>query len=159
VQQWAKTRGIGAAKAARIAAAFELSRRLTTDDVPEPPPFELHEIGTNLVRTCSGYRQERLGALFLDAGRRVLNQREIFRGTLNKALVSTRDIICYALQDDATGVVLYHNHPSGRVTPSEEDQSFTTKMKESLALCDIELVDHIIVGSAGFYSMQVKGLI
>jgi len=159
VQQLAKTRGMGAAKAARIAAAFELSRRLTTEEVPEPPPFELHEIGMKLIQTCARYRQERLGALFLDSCRRVLKQREIFRGTLNKALVSTREIIRFALEDDALGVVLYHNHPSGRATPSDEDQSFTTKMKDSLALVDIELIDHIIVGSTSFYSMHTKGLI
>jgi DNA repair protein RadC len=158
VQQVAKTRGMGAAKAARIFAAFELSRRLTSKEIPELPLYELHEVGAKLVQTSSRHRQERLGALFLDSRRGILKQREIFRGTLNKALVSTREIIRYALEDDAAAIVLYHNHPSGNCTPSLEDRSFTTKMKESLALLDIELVDHLIVGSNAFYSMHTKGL-
>ena len=156
-----KTRGIGMAKASRIAAAFEMSRRLaceTFPEEPEPPPYELEDFGTTLVRTMGGHPQERLGAALLDAHRRILDQREIFTGTIANALVSTRDLVVFAITTHAsTGVVLYHNHPSGIAQPSAEDVDFTAKIKHSLWLVDIELVDHIIVGKHSFTSLKTRG--
>jgi len=153
------TRGIGTAKASRIAAAFEMSRRLACEAFPDdPPPFELEEFGTHLVRTMGGYPQERLGAVVLDAHHRLLDQREIFTGTIANALVSTRDLVVFAITTHAsTGVVLYHNHPSGIAQPSKEDIDFTAKIKHSLWLVDIELVDHIIVGKHSFTSLKTRG--
>jgi DNA repair protein RadC len=153
------TIGIGTAKAARLAAAFELARRIAGSKRVDPPPFELHELATKLVRRCGDYTQERLGAWFLDGRHRIMKQREIFVGTINNALVSTNDIVRYALLDRAAAIVVYHNHPSGNFSPSPEDTTFTTKLKESLDLVDVELVDHLIIGKHGFFSMKQKGLI
>ena len=157
-----KTRGIGMAKATRIAAAFEMTRRLaceTFPEEPEPPPYELEEFGTNLVRTLGGHRQERLGAAVLDAHHRILDQREIFTGTIANALVSTRDLAEFAILTRASiGVVLYHNHPSGMAQPSEEDIDFTKKIKQSLWYFDLELIDHIIVGKHSFTSLKMRGV-
>lgn len=157
-----KTCGVGLAKATRIAAAFELSRRLaceTFPEEPEPPPYELEDFGTHLVRTLGGDRQERLGAVLLDAHHRIVDQREIFKGTIANALVSTRDLVVFSiLAHSSVGVVLYHNHPSGMATPSEEDIEFTKKIKQSLWYVDIELVDHIIVGKHSFTSLKTRGV-
>jgi DNA repair protein RadC len=151
--------GIGPAKVARIAAAFEISRRLH-DNVPEePPPYEASALGRALVTTYSRVRQERLGATFLDARHRILRQREIYIGTIKSALVSTRDIITDALLNDATSVVVWHNHPSGNPQPSDEDEAFTRKLRESLGHCDIELIDHLIIGAHGYYSMRHRGML
>lgn len=156
LQQYA---GVGPAKIARIAAAFEISRRIV-DGVPdEPPAFEPAVLGRALVASYARIRQERLGAAFLDSRHRILRQREIYVGTINNALVSTRDIIVDALMNDATAVVVYHNHPSGSPAPSEDDITFTDKLKYSLSTCDIELVDHLIVGRHGYYSLKEKGLL
>jgi len=73
--------------------------------------------------------------------------------------VSTRDVIRHALEENATAVVLYHNHPSGDPSPSAEDLMFTRKMAESLRLCDIDLADHIVIGANRFYSMRQRGQI
>jgi DNA repair protein RadC len=157
-----KTCGVGLAKATRIAAAFEMSRRLaceTFPEEPEPPPYELEDFGTMLVRTMGGHRQERLGALLLDAHHRIVDQREIFTGTIANALVSTRDLVVFSVMShSAIGVVLYHNHPSGMAQPSEEDIDFTKKIKQSLWYVDIELVDHIIVGKHSFTSLKTRGV-
>ena len=111
--------------------------------------------GTNLVRTMGGHRQERLGAAVLDSHHRILDQREIFIGTINNALVSTRDIVGFAILTTRVGVVLYHNHPSGDRAAEQEDIDFTRKIKQSLAAAvDIELVDHIIDRQAPFTSMK-----
>lgn len=151
--------GIGPAKAARIAAAFEISRRLESEEPEEPPSFDATVLGRALVSQCAQYRQERLGAAFLDSRHRILQQREIFIGTINNALVSTRDIIRITLLESAAAVVVYHNHPSGDSTPSDEDETFTKKLKHSLSYIDTELVDHLVIGAHRYTSMKERGML
>lgn len=158
VRTLAHTHGVGLAKAARIAAAFDLSRRLAADRA-KPQPFDVDAAGAALVRSHARRMQEHLGAFFLDSRHRVLHQCDIFVGTVNSALVSTRDIIRIALDENAVAVVLFHNHPSGNPTPSAEDLMFTRKVKESLRLVDIEMLDHLIIGATSFCSMRQKGQI
>lgn len=157
VQYLEKIPGVGPAKAARIAAAFEMSRRSISGQPEEPPAFDRDVLGRALVGRYGHQTQERLGAVFLDSRQRILRQREIYVGTINSALVSTRDIISLALLHNATGLVVFHNHPSGNPTPSAEDLTFTRKLEQSLTLVDIDLVDHVIVGSHRYYSMRERG--
>ena len=157
--QLSKTPGIGEAKASRIFAAFEIARRLTVAEADRQPSYDADAFGRALVTTSSHHVQERLGAAFLDSRNRILRQREIYVGTINHATVSTRDVIRYALDENATAVVLYHNHPSGDPSPSAEDLMFTRKMAESLRLCDIDLADHIVIGANRYYSMRQRGQI
>ena len=154
-----KFAGVGPAKIARISAAFEISRRMLNGVPDEPPAYDLAMLGRLLVGSFARVRQERLGATFLDARRRVLKQREIYIGTINTALVSTREIITEALMGNAAAVVIWHNHPSGSPAPSDDDIAFTKKLKYSLSTCDIELVDHLIIGAHGYYSMFERGLL
>jgi DNA repair protein RadC len=149
--------GIGPAKIARIAAAFEISRRVITGEPDEPPAYDAAVLGRSLISTLAHQRQERLGALFLDSRHRILKQREIYVGTMNNALVSTREIIEYALTHYATAIVAYHNHPSGNPAASDDDITFTRKLRESLALIDIDLVDHLIIGAHRYHSMKLRG--
>jgi DNA repair protein RadC len=153
----ARMAGIGPAKASRIAAAFEVARRLSAAEPDSLPTFEPDVFGRALITEYAHHVQERLGAAFLDSRQRLLRQREIYVGTINHAAVSTRDVIRYALAENACAVVLYHNHPSGDPAPSAEDLYFTRKMIESLRLCDIDLADHIIIGAHRFYSMRQRG--
>jgi DNA repair protein RadC len=153
----ARQRGVGSAKGARIAAAFEISRRLASRAPGPFPRFEAEEFGAVLVRTVAHQKQERLGAAFLDSRNGIRRQREIFVGTVNSAMVSTRDIVRYALEENAVGVVLYHNHPSGNAQPSAEDVVFTRKAREALKLVDIDLADHLVIGAQTFWSMRMKG--
>ncbi len=155
--QLAKSPGIGPAKASRIVAAFEIARRLTVAEADLQPSYDAEAFGRALVTASSHHVQERLGAAFLDSRQRILRQREIYVGTINHAAVSTRDIIRHALDENATAVVLYHNHPSGDPSPSAEDLMFTRKVVESLRLCDIDLMDHIVIGANRFYSMRQRG--
>jgi len=152
-----KIAGIGPAKIARIMAAFEMSRRIASGEPEEPPPFDARVLGAKLVTAYGHHTQERLGAAILDSRARIIGQREIFIGTINNAFVSTRDIVKFALLEHAKSIVIYHNHPSGDPTPSDEDFSFTGKLKHSLNLVDLELTDHIIIGAHRFYSMAAKG--
>jgi len=150
--------GIGPAKIARIMAAFEMSRRIASGEPEEPPAFDARVFGAKLVSAYGHHTQERLGAAVLDSRARIIAQREIFVGTINNALVSTRDIVKFAIleRERAKAIVIYHNHPSGDPTPSDEDLTFTGKLKHSLSLVDLELADHIIIGAHRFYSMAAK---
>ena len=153
----ARLTGVGPAKASRIAAAFEVARRLSASEPDSLPAFDADIFGRALVTSYAHHVQERLGAAFLDSRQRVLKQREIYVGTINHAAVSTRDVIRYALEENASAIVLYHNHPSGDPSPSAEDLMFTRKMAEALHLCDIDLTDHIVIGANRFYSMRQRG--
>ena len=153
----AKVKGVGLAKAARIAAVFEISGRLASEQPEDPPDFDATVFGRKLVSGYSHHTQERLGVVFLDSRQRIRGQREIYVGTIETALVSTRDIVRFTLAEAATGIVVYHNHPSGDPTPSDDDLAFTAKLKQSMAMVDIEIVDHLIIGAHRFHSMKQRG--
>ena len=149
--------GVGPAKAARIVAAVELARRLVSGEPEALPEFDPQVFGSKLVAGSARHTQERLGAAFLNTRRGILSQREIYVGTINSAFVATRDIVRLALIENAVGVVVYHNHPSGNPQPSEEDLVYTQKLKHALRLVELQLVDHIITGAQRFYSLAEKG--
>jgi DNA repair protein RadC len=151
--------GIGPAKAARLLALFEFARRFQSGEPEQPAEYDQHVLGRSLIKHYARHTQERLGAVALDSRHRIVRQKEIFVGTTNSALVSTGDIIKFALLENATALVLYHNHPSGNPAPSAEDESFTRKLKYSLSTADIELLDHLIIGSHGYFSMKERGLL
>lgn len=88
---------------------------------------------------------EAFWALFLDAQNRLLEARELFRGTLTQTAVHPREVVRAALAVNAAGVVLSHNHPSGCTEPSRADEALTQELRRCLALVDVELLDHFIV--------------
>jgi len=156
-ERLAQAGGVGPAKATRIVAAFELARRLASTE--EPIRYDDEAFGRSLISRYGHEPQEHLGALFLDSRQRVLRQRELYVGTVSRALVSTRDVIRYALEANAIGVVLFHNHPSGDPSPSAEDLTFTRRVQQSLQLVELELIDHLVIGANRYCSMRGKGLL
>jgi len=156
--QLTRYRGMGTAKAARVAAAFELARRAAAEKPIEHPLFDIDLTGAALVRANARLQQERLGAYLLDARGKILVKREIFVGTVNSVMISTRDIIRTAVEENAVAMALYHNHPSGDPTPSNNDLEFTQRLNSALGLADIELVDHLITGRHSYLSMKRKGM-
>lgn len=150
--------GMGPAKAARIGATLELARRFLNDEPDDRPQFDVDFLAQRLVGVFC-FPQEHLGGAFLDSRHCVINHHDrIFVGTIDKAVVSTREVIRLAMVENAAAVALYHNHPSGNPTPSKEDLAFTARMKESLGLCDIQLVDHVIIGAHRYCSMARMGV-
>ncbi|HYC90482.1 MAG TPA: DNA repair protein RadC [Thermoanaerobaculia bacterium] len=153
----AGARGVGPAKIARIGAVVELSRRMAATPKEEPKLYSAGTLGRQLVKTYSHHTQERFSVALLDARQRIMKHREIFVGTLDRTLVSTREVIRLAVIEHAKGVVIYHNHPSGDPSPSEDDVVFTRKLRESLEIVDIDFVDHLIIGAQGFVSLKERG--
>jgi DNA repair protein RadC len=151
------TRGVGPAKAARITAMFELARRLATEPFEENKRLPVDLLGAKLVSGYGHRNQEHFGAAFLDGKHRVTTQRDFFYGTADKTPVCAREVVRFALLEHAAAVVVYHNHPSGDPTPSADDIAFTQKLKQSLAIVDLELLDHLVIGSQGYMSMRARG--
>ena len=102
---------------------------------------------------------EVFGVLFLDVQNRLIAYEAMFRGTLTQTSVYPREVVKAALKADAAAVILTHNHPSGSVQPSRADEALTQTLKAALALVDVRVLDHIIVGSNETLSMAERGLV
>ena len=144
-------------QAARIVASLELNRRLaavTDDRVPVSDPEML---GRSLLARYAHHVQERLGAVYLDSKHRVLREREIYIGTLNSAMVSTRDVLRFALEYHAASLIVFHNHPSGDPAPSTEDLLFTRRLVDAGKALGVEVLDHLILGANRYVSLKQRG--
>jgi DNA repair protein RadC len=102
---------------------------------------------------------EVFGAIFLDTQHRFIACVELFRGTLTETAVYPREIVREALHHTAASVVLFHNHPSGDLTPSRADENITYTIRTALSLFQVRVSDHVIVSSSGCRSMSELGLI
>ncbi|HHQ4513672.1 TPA: JAB domain-containing protein, partial [Aeromonas hydrophila] len=100
---------------------------------------------------------EVFGALFLDSQHRVLAFEELFRGTLDSASIYPREVVKRALLLNCGAIIAVHNHPSGDPEPSHSDRVFTQALKEALALVDVRLLDHLVVGAEGVVSLAERG--
>ena len=101
---------------------------------------------------------EVFGCLYVDKRHRLIKAEDLFRGTIDGATVHPREVVRSVIHHGAASVVLYHNHPSGQATPSQADEIITSRLRDALALIDVRLLDHIIVGDSA-YSFAEHGLI
>jgi DNA repair protein RadC len=154
-------RGIGPARAATIAAALEIGRRLPAEHLAGRDLLnEPRLVMAYLRRVQADDAQERTGALYLNARHRMLkNDPDIYRGTLDRAVVEPREILRRALLGRAAGIIVYHNHPSGDATPSREDREFTRRLASASEAVGVRLLDHIVVGREGCVSFREAGLL
>jgi DNA repair protein RadC len=146
-------------QAARVVASLELSRRLASITDDREPLRDPGSLGHRLVARYGHHVQERVGAIYLDSRNRVLREREIYIGTLNSAMVSTRDVLRFALDDHAAALVVFHNHPSGDPEPSGEDLRFTRTLVEAGKVLGVEVLDHLILGANRSVSLKQRGVI
>ncbi len=149
-----KIDGVGLAKASRIVAAIELGKRLQERRNTEiGSPEIVWHISMDIARS----RKESFLVLYLDVRNREIYRQVISVGTLNWVGVHPREIFEVALQVGAVSLILVHNHPSGKLEPSDEDVRFTEKMVEGGNLLGIEILDHLVVSKDGYYSMREGG--
>lgn len=107
----------------------------------------------------SELKNECFGALFLDNKNRVICNETLFYGSISSASVYPRVVVQRSLELNAAGLILYHNHPSGEPEPSLSDSTITKRLIEALALVDIRVLDHLVVGSEGVVSLAERGMI
>jgi DNA repair protein RadC len=154
------TRGLGTAKYALLQAALELTRRQLGEQVTGrhgisgPADTERY-----LQARLSHFPYEVFACLFLDSRHRVIAYEELFRGTIDGASVHPREVIRRALVHNAAAVILAHNHPSGVAEPSEADHRLTRRLAEALALVDVRVLDHFVVGDRCAVSFAQRGIL
>jgi DNA repair protein RadC len=151
--------GLGPAKAASLLAAVEIATRVAREQLREREPLTRPaEVARYLHLRFWARDQEVVGALFLDVRNRLLGDKELFRGTLNRSVADPREILKESLVRGAAAVILFHTHPSGDPTPSESDLLFTRKLKEAAEIVGVRLADHMILGAPGrWVSLQQRG--
>ena len=103
--------------------------------------------------------QEQFVVLYLNRANRLLGSYQLSIGGITGTIADVRLILSVALKTLATGLILAHNHPSGNLKPSEADKQITNKIRQAAKLLDIELIDHIIISSEGYYSFMDEGVI
>jgi len=151
-------RGVGPVAWCRLVAALELGRRyldavmkaLTMLGDPSASARYLKS------RLC-GYPYEVFACLFLDNRHRVIAFEELFRGSIGGASVHPREVVRRCLVHNAAALILSHNHPSGRNEPSPDDRTITLRLRDALALIDVKVLDHIIVGDGEPISLAERG--
>ncbi len=154
------TPGIGAAKYAELAAVLELARRALGETLRRDVAFHDPQTVRDYLRLWLGAEPiEVFAALFLDQHHRLLDARQLWRGTLTHTAVYPRELVKLALQLDAAALIVAHNHPSGVAEASPDDRLLTARLKEALALVEVRLIDHFIVTRSALYSFAEDGLI
>jgi len=151
--------GIGAAKAAQLAAAFELGRRLMADwpagrwTVRSPG-----DVADRLLLQMGRLEREELRVVLLNTKNVVLRVATVYQGNVSSSLVRVGELYRDAVRLNASGVILVHNHPSGDPTPSPDDLHLTAEALAAGRLLDIDLLDHLVVGHDAFVSLRDRGV-
>jgi len=152
--------GIGAVIAVRIKAAFELGRRLIIERnfADRPQVFKPQDAANLLIPEMSLLDQEQLRVMLLDSKHHVLAVQTIYVGSVHTVMVRVSEIFRDAIRRNCPAIIVAHNHPSGDPTPSPEDVTLTKEIAEAGKLMDIQVVDHLIIGSGHYVSMKERGL-
>ncbi len=148
--------GMGTVKASQIVAALTLSRRLL---VPDPRTVSSARNVYDLMRVHALKKQEHFWLLTLDGASKIIRLKTLFIGTLTQSIVHPREVFAEAIADRAAAIIVVHNHPSGSLVPSEADKNVTRRLAEAGQLLGIELKDHLIISSRGYYSFSEEGLV
>jgi DNA repair protein RadC len=151
-------RGIGPARTALLVAVMELARRALAEKARERPLIESSGAVEDYLRLLIGTRPyEVFVCLFLDARHRLVQTEESSRGSLTRMAVYPREIVRRALALNAAALVVAHNHPSGAVRPSAADRRLTRVLRDALALVDVRLLDHLVIGAQDTFSFAHAG--
>ena len=146
-ENFTRAKGLGTAKYAQLQAVLEMARRHTFEELDRGDVLISPEATrAYLSQQLRHYQHEVFACLFLDNQHHILEFEELFRGTIDSASVYPREVVKKALAHNAAAVIFAHNHPSGISEPSQADKLITDKLKQALALIDIRVLDHFIIG-------------
>ncbi|MYM86543.1 JAB domain-containing protein [Duganella sp. BJB488] len=156
--EFSALRGLGSAKFAQLQAVMELARRAILEEIKAGHTLNSPRAVKEYLRiTFSGKDFESFYVLFLDVKNRLIESREMFRGTLTHTSVYPREVVKAALACNAASIMLAHNHPSGTPEPSESDLLLTRALVQAMALVDIRILDHFVVAGHQVHSFAEHG--
>ena len=159
-QAFCQAKGLGRAKYAQMQAVLEMSRRYLREEIVGRDVLTSPEATRNYLKArLRGFPHEVFACLFLDNRHRVIEYRELFRGTIDGASVHPREVVREAMRANAAAVIFAHNHPSGVAEPSQADLRITQRLREALDLVDVRVLDHIVVGEGDGTSFAERGLL
>ncbi len=158
IKELQKIKGIAATKAITIMAALELGRRRQAGSLLHKPTIKSSSDVANYLRVVLKDEScEQFAVIFLNRANKVTHFEIVSKGGITGTVADPRIILKKALEEDATSIILSHNHPSGNLQPSKADEDITAKIKNAAALIDINVLDHIIVSDEGYYSFMDEG--
>lgn len=159
-QELTRTPGLGPAKAAQIRALAEIARRYAAQSLQRGEALESPRAAEDYLRAqLAPHEHEVFACLYLDNRHRVLAFEELFRGTIDSTSVYPREVVKSALRHNAAALLLAHNHPSGATEPSQADIAITRRLSDALALVDIRVLDHLVIGDGRCASLAERGLL
>ncbi|MCL4119257.1 UNVERIFIED_CONTAM: hypothetical protein GTU68_060408 [Idotea baltica] len=152
--------GLGPVKYVQLQAIREIAKRCLAEQLTEGSVLETPDVVQKYLRSLLGEElQEIFGCLLLNAKHRVLGFEYLFYGSIDQAKIYPRQVVKTALSFNAAALILVHNHPSGEVTPSHTDVAITQQLVSLLAVIDVKVLDHIIVGRGASFSMVEQGVL
>jgi DNA repair protein RadC len=147
--------GVGTSRASRLLAAIELGRRVIASRAPERPTLRTpREVAIYLLPLYGGHRVERFGLVLLDAKHRLIRTTILSVGSIDSSIAHPREVFREAMLGLASSIVLFHNHPSGDPRPSPDDVLLTGRLVKAGEVMGIDVVDHIILGEARWFSFK-----
>ncbi|MDD5454694.1 MAG: DNA repair protein RadC [Candidatus Ratteibacteria bacterium] len=161
ISAWDEFKGVGKAKIAQIRAAIEIGRRFREDEIKESGTKikSSKDAAAILMPRMRDLKYEVFKVLLLNSQNSIIDIAEIEQGTVNEANPIIREILHKAIENFASSVICFHNHPSGDPKPSEEDKNFTKQLVQAGNILNIKAVDHIIIGNDAYFSFADERLI
>ncbi|AOV18210.1 hypothetical protein BJI67_15095 [Acidihalobacter aeolianus] len=157
-EDFCRGKGLGEAKYVQLQAVLEMARRYLWEELERGGTIDGPDAaGRYLAARLRDRPSEAFACLFLDGRHRVIACEELFQGTIDGASVHPREVVRRALHHNAAALIVAHNHPSGVADPSAADEAITRRLREALALVDVRLLDHLVVGET-VVSLADRGL-
>ena len=157
LQELQSLSGIGRVKAIELQAMIELGHRIHKHETLEMESIlSSQKLAKKMQQELGHKKQEHLVALYLNTQNQIIHQQTIFIGSATRSIAEPREILHYAIKHMATSLILVHNHPSGAVAPSRNDDHATKLVKEACDLMGIVLLDHLIVSHSSYFSYREK---
>ena len=157
LQELQSLSGIGRVKAIELQAMIELGHRIHKHETLEMESIlSSQKLAKKMQQELGHKKQEHLVALYLNTQNQIIHQQTIFIGSATRSIAEPREILHYAIKHMATSLILVHNHPSGAVSPSRNDDHVTKLVKEACDLMGIVLLDHLIVSHSSYFSYREK---
>jgi len=158
IEELMSFKGIGKTKAIELLAIIELGKRITNYTKNKYYIKSTKDAYNYLKGKLSHLEQEHFMAVFLSSNNQVITHKIISIGSTTSTIANSKDVIKWAIKVSSYAIIIAHNHPSGVVLPSKQDQSFTLELLSACKIVDIKFIDHIIIGKNNYFSFKDKSI-